>query len=418
MRFVLAICVTCFIATSTQAASFHCAKKISDPMELVICHNPQLSKADEDLAAYYFSISKAVSPTEAKELLSGQREWLKQREKQCPSYDWHCLLQSYGGRIHVLKERYSKIVPLPAATAVLFQGVRPTCGFPEISFPQEFKIFFAGNYAGRTLDFQIDDSGDQATQFDVTVNYPEEPVVLLLGDYEPGIWNIRWSQGTQILAVVVSGYDRQIVLGLPEETPLLISRGSPCELSYITWGNIDSLNRISDKMFHRPSDGLRYRPSDGTFIAGAGKIMVGTPLIGTEKLIASNALTLYDFIDKSAPLAGPLALQKAVEAGVIRKSNGDERKEWRRRWKERHPIFKEQDKSFSSHPLISSDSTYVILKPFHIPPGLHGGLSAVFFLPDGVRFPEGEIGGATLYDMNNLICYGDLCRTPCPKCND
>jgi hypothetical protein len=367
-----------------------------------------LGKADEELSAYYFKISKSLDAAAAKALLAEQRAWLKQREKQCPDYEWHCLLQNYGGRINELKAKYNQIVPLPVSTSVLFQGVRSTCGFPEVAFPSKFKIYAAGNYAGRQLDMQIDQSGHPATQFDVTVNSPEEPAVLLLESYEPGIWNISWSKGTSILAVMLSGHGRQIVLGLPPETPLIVSLHSPCNSSYLYDERSDGINRTAIKLFNRKPDGI--------FLSKNGKVTVGESIKSSDQLFTSNALSLDDFIDKSAPLAGPVALQKAVEEGLIRKSNGDERKEWRKRWVTSHPGSNEQEKSLFSYPIIDAAHTYVILKPFHIPAGLNGGLSAVFFLPDGVHFPEGDIGGATLYDMNTLICYGDACGIPCPKC--
>jgi uncharacterized protein YecT (DUF1311 family) len=399
-----------FVSIS-QAASFHCAKKISEPIELVICRDPQLGKADEEMSAYYFKISKALNPIAAQELLVEQRAWLKQREKQCPtSIVSSCLFQSYGNRINELKTKYNQIVPLPVQTSVFFHGIRSTCGFPEVTFPKQFKIYAAGNYAGRKLDIQIDDRGSLATQFDVTVNSPDEPVVLLLSAYDPAIWKISWTKGTQILAVMVDGYDRQIVLGIPTETALLISRGGPCESAYISRDNIDSLSRISNKIFNRTTDGI--------FVAQNGKVVIGAPIKEDEQLFTSSDLMLDDFIDKSEPLAGPLALQKAVEEGFIRKSNGDERQEWRKRWVKSHPSTNKQEKTISSHPLIDTANTYVILKPFHIPSGLHGGNSAVFFLPDGVQFPEGDIGGASLYDMNTLICHGLLCNFPCGGCKD
>ena len=62
-----------------------------------------------------------------------------------------------------------------------------------------FAVFASGGYSGRTLDFQIDQSGHQATQFDVVVNSPTKPAVLMLGAYEPSIWNISWTPKTKIV---------------------------------------------------------------------------------------------------------------------------------------------------------------------------------------------------------------------------
>ena len=54
---------------------------------------------------------------------------------------------------------------------------------------------------------------------DVVVNYSSKPVVLMLGAYEPTIWNIKWTPTTHIVALLVSGYRRQAVLAL-----MLLSR--------------------------------------------------------------------------------------------------------------------------------------------------------------------------------------------------
>lgn len=72
---------------------------------------------------------------------------------------------------------------------------KPACGFSELSLPTDFAVFAAGAYSGRKIQFQIDLSGHEGTQIDVAVNSPNKPVVLMLGAYEPTIWNIGWSRG-------------------------------------------------------------------------------------------------------------------------------------------------------------------------------------------------------------------------------
>jgi hypothetical protein len=76
------------------------------------------------------------------------------------------------------------------------------CKFTGLDLPADFAVLAGGEYSGRRLDFQIDQSGHQATQMDVVVNYTAKPVVLILGAYEPTIWSIKWSRGTKILAVL------------------------------------------------------------------------------------------------------------------------------------------------------------------------------------------------------------------------
>ncbi len=73
-------------------------------------------------------------------------------------------------------------------TAAAFQsapGFARTCQPPQPPKGEEFVVLAAGAYAGRRLDIQIDQSGNQATQIDVMVNTGAKPVILLLGAYEP-----------------------------------------------------------------------------------------------------------------------------------------------------------------------------------------------------------------------------------------
>ena len=69
---------------------------------------------------------------------------------------------------------------------------KPACAFPDLKLPEKFAVYAAGAYSGRKISFQIDQSGHDGTQIDVAANSPEKPIVLLLGAYEPTIWNIGW----------------------------------------------------------------------------------------------------------------------------------------------------------------------------------------------------------------------------------
>jgi len=293
------------MSVTVQAASFDCSTAAST-MEKVICETPELSKADAEMANYYFKLMKTLTAENAKELKTEQRIWLKQRQIRCQYLHSMCLLSQYGGRINELKTKYERLVPLPPTAATTFQGIRSTCSFPEVTFPEKFKIYGAGNYAGYQINKQIDSSGHRATQFDIAVNSPGEPVVLLLGAYDPSIWNISWTEGTKILAVAVTGFSRQIVIGTPPDTPILISRSFPCAQTY-SWGDIVSLNRFSNEIFKREAD--------GTFFSKNGKSVVGSPLKAGEQLLTSTFTSIDDFIDKAVPLAGQSRLHACCHYG-------------------------------------------------------------------------------------------------------
>jgi len=408
MQIAMVVLGILLLISNAPAASFECSTA-SLQIEKVICADSLLNKADEQMSGYYSKLKRNLSSGDSNELYIEQKLWLMQREIFCPGLSAICLLNAYGKRINELKAKYGHLSPLSPSEASAVQGARTVCAFPEVVLPSDLRIYGAGNYAGRVFDRQIDSSGQQATEFDIAVNSPNQPVALILGAYDPAIWNISWTEGTKIVAVAVTGYHRQIVIGITPDTPILISRGNPCELSYIIGGNVDSLNRLSEKIFHRSTDAI--------YLSSNGRSVLGSPLATGTQLITSKATSIDDFLDKDLPLAGSAALAKALLEGSIRKSNGDERKEWRRRWMAKYPEPALQSGNLTSHPLLSESNTYVILKPYQIPQGLSATGLPVFYLPEGVPFPKGNIDEAMLYNLGLLECHGRMCDAPCGQCS-
>lgn len=268
----------------------------------------------------------------------------------------------------------------------------PSCKIPDLKLPINFAVYAAGGYSGRKLAFQIDQTGHQATQIDVAANSPGRPVVLLLAAYEPTIWNVGWSEKTNILAVFVSGYHRQVVAGLNKSTPVFSnthdSRG-PCGFFIASGDNLDTMNPLSM--------GLFGRPFDKAFSAENGKVVVGEPIAAATRLLTSSDVTPDSFQDKSAPLAGPPALQDAVSKGLLRKATQADLEAW---------------SAASGKPQKpESLNAYVVLKAFAFPNGLYGAHAASFLVPKGVPKPEGNPGHSAVYDFNTLNCQGALCRT-------
>jgi len=173
---------------------------------------------------------------------------------------------------------------------------KPACGFSNLEFPSDFAVFAAGAYSGRKLSFRIDESRHRATQIDVAVNSPSKPVALMLGAYEPTIWNIGWSEGTEILAVLVSGYHRQVVAGLAEDVPQINSsydnRG-PCGYFYVNTKDLSALNPMATRVFGRTIEMV--------FPAERGQVVVGDPLLHNTELITAPEVPPESFYDNNAP---------------------------------------------------------------------------------------------------------------------
>lgn len=295
-----------------------------------------------------------------------------------------------------------KLVPFAAAMPIA-DALPSECLVPGFSAAGEFKVHAAGAYAGRKLDYQIDESGHQATRIDVAVNQAKTPVVLMLGAYEPTVWNIGWTQGTRIAAVLVSGYHRQAVAGLPADVPMLISshdNKGPCAYFYVAQQQLPRLNPIAKQVFGRAVD-MVYPATDG-------KVLTGNPPVG--ELITSARVGPDSFADPQAPLAGAAGLQAAVSEGRLREARSEDMQAWvaaRAAIEPALPPVAGQLAPNRSQGTVHNG--YVVLKPMRIPAGLYGAHSATFFVPKGVPRPTGNPGHSAIYDFNTLTCTGALC---------
>ncbi|OGB28726.1 MAG: hypothetical protein A3F78_16325 [Burkholderiales bacterium RIFCSPLOWO2_12_FULL_61_40] len=284
---------------------------------------------------------------------------------------------------------------------------KTVCGFADLKLPEQFSVFAAGAYSGREIAFQIDQSGHQGTQIDVAVNSPGKPVVLMLGAYEPTIWNIGWSPQTRIAAVLVGGYHRQAVAGLEPSTPLLNSsydNKGACGYFYVTPDNLAPLNPLSKRVFGRGVDMV--------FPATNGKVVIGKPLATGVSLITSGAIVPESFHDRTAPMAGPAGLADAVRKGLLRKATAADAEAWSEAVMQSNPqrdLPPVAGKGVLRPPKPGLFNAYVVLKPFTYPSGLYGGNSASFLIPKGVPKPEGNSGHSSVYDINTLNCQGALC---------
>ncbi len=305
--------------------------------------------------------------------------------------------------VQVIVQEPAQAIALEPAQPVV---QKPACAFPGLKFPADFAVFAAGAYAGRETAFQIDQSGHEATQIDVAVNSPDKPVALMLGAYEPTIWNISWSERTRIVAVLVGGYHRQAVAGLEKGTPLLNSsydNKGPCGSFYVTLDALGPLNPLSKRVFGRPVDMV--------YPASKGSVVVGERLAAGTRMVASDETTVASFLDKSAPLAGPAGLEDAVRRGLLRKATAADAEAWsdavaQNSRRDIPPVAGQGVPKPPGPPLYNS---FVVLGPFTYPAGLYGGNLAYFLIPKGVPKPKGDPGHSAVYDFNTLSCQGVMC---------
>lgn len=283
------------------------------------------------------------------------------------------------------------------------EGLAPTtCAFAA-PIPSDVLVLGAGEYGGKALGIQIDDSGHEATQIDVAVNSTHTKVVLMLGAYEPTIWNIGWSAGTRIVGVIVSGYHAQKVAGLPATIPVLNStydNHSPCGFFYFSEGP-QQLDALAQRVLGRKVDQV--------YLSAKGTVVVGDALDKSVRLLTSKEVTPASLRRKNTPPAGKQGLEDALRKGVLREATEKDFLEWdTARQKRANGGVRPPDAPIAARPYRFHNS-YVVLKRFRLPAGLYGSAGAVFLVPQGVATPTGELGHSALLDFKSMTCTGIAC---------
>ena len=278
--------------------------------------------------------------------------------------------------------------------------------------PKEFRLFATSAYGGRATTYQIDQSGNAATEFDVAVHSPEFPVVVALASSDPTVWKIGWSAKTRIAAVVVSGSYRQIVLGMPKGTPVLVTSGSGgCP----AFGNFLDGGRVRDYELSKANEALRkivgksidkvYPPKQ------RGLAVLGEPGAG-ESYVTSNDYQLSDFVKAGMPKAGRAGIEEALKLGVLRVATDADLRKARASvqasQRSADPRAAKQAEQFLDFE-ARLGKVWVVQSAFAMPAGLYGSHSEVFLLPEGVPEPTGNPGHSTVVRIGSNRCTGPAC---------
>ena len=270
----------------------------------------------------------------------------------------------------------------------------------KVTSPEDYSLLGAGGYSGRSLDRQIDQSGHEATQIDVVVNSGAKPVVLMLGAYEPTIWNISWTRNSYIAAIVLSGYHHQVAAGVPKDVPVMTAtydNKNPCGYFYSSSEGNEKINPLARRLFGRPV-ALFYPVKDG-------RVTIGDPVADMTGLLTARDNPPEQHFDQTAPLAGMAGLEDGLKRGLLRRATQQDADEWFAADAAATPARDEPPVAGGKEPKsprISPHEAYVVLGPFRYPAGLYGGNSATFFVPKGVPAPSGNPGHSAVYDFNAL----------------
>lgn len=289
----------------------------------------------------------------------------------------------------------------------------PVCGFPDLAIPPEAKIYAVGGYrGGRNLGWRIGHGFRPTALSQVAVNSPDAPVVLLLGAYESTVWEVGWTEGTVILAVLVSGNEAQGLSGLPPWTKTLVSYDypdyGPCPAFYITGEAAEGVKRADElalKAFQR-------RPDEYLNSTDLEYLVAGRPLAAGQKVLMAQTLVREDLELPGSGLTGRAALEAMVRAGVISPASDADIDRWRETKNRRRRLLSRSEGQPSADGLglagLNTGNTFVISDERRVfcPEGLPE--PAAFLLPPGLRAPKVRLDKCLLL-LNDGMCRGQGC---------
>ena len=297
----------------------------------------------------------------------------------------------------------------------------------DSELPEDFVVYGTDTYKGvETLPYPIDDSDEIATETNIIVNSPEQPVVLLLGEDDPNVWNIQWTEDTEIIEVVAYGTFRQAVAGLPNDTPVLINTFNKCEEDddyfRTILGDDFTLEELSQYLY---GQSLEQEASDRR----TERFVLGEPIEENSVLLSSDDTSVESFLDRTAPRVSHLGIEDAVKQGVLRQATVEDVEAW----VEAHLKYQEsaQGKVFSSaqeresrkaeligklEELQDLENIYVVLGDFTYPAGLYANDAPIFIVSEGVPQPSGYSGHSSVHGSSgkclSLICESTVDNLP------
>lgn len=297
----------------------------------------------------------------------------------------------------------------------------PGCRLPWTTLPENTEVFAATSLgASRPAGFAIDQSGSEAQIIEAIVNAPGRSVALMLSYTVPTIWQLRWTPGTDIQAVWVSGAERNVVAGLPRGVPVLETvRKDTSACGSFVWyrDNFEQADALANMAFGRPVS-QRFKSVGtqlGIVLEGVNDrppppFVIGAPLAPGAKTLSSNDNPPASFVDPLGERVGTAGLRALVKAGALRTARRAEYTEWLQRWRAKQDVPPVEDSATAA--MKGSDelaSTFVVNRALKLPARLHGAHAATFIVPVGIPLPEGDLGHSTVLDMNTLTCRGSSC---------
>jgi hypothetical protein len=274
-----------------------------------------------------------------------------------------------------------------------------TCRWPWSPIDGDFEVYAVEVSAPRQTGMRLPGQDRGADKFDLLVNRPGKRVALLLGRYDPMVWNVSRTATTQIIGVFASGYYAPLVRGLDSKTPLLttssIGSATACPAFYFTPNSLPLVNTLAKRAFGRPATAFVQ-------LTTIGNGVVGDQARPDEAIMGGIAGDHRDVL--TGGVVNPLivAVNDALAKGILRPARMGESTAHANAWR--------KFKGLPPVPTWNTDDpreeyrVYVVLKPFVIPSGLTPlqKVDVRFIVPRGVSPPTGDLTDIGLHDWNRL----------------
>lgn len=271
----------------------------------------------------------------------------------------------------------------------------PECRFDDLKLPEGTKIYAGGAYKGRQIGIKDPKSKHDLGRMDVTVKSPENPVALILSAYDPVEWHLDIKPGTEVAAVVLSGYHTQRLMNLPKDIPVVSGSydGRRCWGFYFSRDNFVRINHISENLFGRVPD--------RGFKAAGGKLTIDSSLPLRE--------TPPEGLTPPLRPTNNQQLKEALAQGLIKPATNDIKKAWFKKNSERIGVINLMEPADFHLLYATSFPAYEIISDqFTFPEKTSGADRADFYLPENLYMPEGDPGQSTIYLMENGSCLGSM----------
>jgi|GEM_PF-6091866 len=272
------------------------------------------------------------------------------------------------------------------------------CLPPGFNLEPETRVLAVGAYSGWRLGRETRPSG----LVKVGVNSPDQPVLLLLSSYNSVLWQIAWTEGTELQGVLVTSYDPGSRLtGLPGSVPVQIAGRPSCPYFY-----------QDSPESRRSIERLVGRPPEQLLAAGASTVLIGDMTGQGQKFLSVGRLERQDY-DLDWPME--VELSRALNRGQIKPAAAQDYLKWRQAWSDEKPGGDEKppqdgrphrlDRSsaelgpvrgaeipipdwvygrFNNRPV----KAFLICDPGFNPPTPSRSMPTIYFLPSGYPVPS------------------------------